>query len=121
MLVRDLSECKEFIAGDHTILRELLNANKEKLQLGYSLAHAILHPGKKSVPHKLKSSEVYYILQGKGIMHIGEERGEVKEGNAIYIPPNSIQYIENTSSEDLVFLAIVDPAWKQVDEEIIEK
>ena len=48
MLVRNLNECEEFIAGDGTLLRELLHPDKQPLDLGYSLAHAILPVGKVS-------------------------------------------------------------------------
>ena len=39
--------------------------------------------------HRLKTSEVYYILKGRGIMYIDDESAEVKKGQAVYIPPNS--------------------------------
>lgn len=119
MHIKDLKNCSEFIAGDGTFLRELLHPDKERLKLRYSLAHATLRPGKKSTPHKLKTSEVYFILKGKGIMHIENKTREVFPNQIIYIPPNSVQYIENNGTEELVFLCIVDPAWKREDEKII--
>jgi mannose-6-phosphate isomerase-like protein (cupin superfamily) len=119
MFIRDLQKCEEFIAGDNTILRELFNPLKDDMKLRYSLAHAIVKPGNASTKHKLKTSEVYYILQGTGTMYIDDESAEVKQGQAIYIPPEALQYIKNTGNEDLVFLAIVDPAWKLEDEEIL--
>ena len=119
MLVKDLNDCKEFLAGDKTILKELLHPGKEDLRLHYSLAHATLKKGEVSTPHRLKTSEVYYILNGEGIMHIDEETKRVYPGQVIYIPPNAKQYIENTGTLDLKFLCIVDPAWKKEDEEIL--
>src|SRR3989338_185072 len=119
MLIKDLKDCKEILAGDKTILRELLHPDKENIKLRYSLAHAIVKAGDKSTPHKLKTSEVYYILEGEGIMHINNESEKVKSAHVIYIPPESMQYIENTGKSDLKFLCIVDPAWKKEDEIII--
>ncbi len=46
MLVRNLNECEEFIAGDGTLLRELLHPDKQPLDLGYSLAPCDLTSGK---------------------------------------------------------------------------
>ena len=112
MLIRDLQQCEEFRAGDHTILRELLHPDKQPLELRYSLAHAVVKPGQSSRPHSLKASEVYYILEGEGRMHIGGETAPVRPGQAVYIPPNAVQWIENTGEGDLVFLCIVDPAWR---------
>lgn len=119
MFIKDLKDCQEFIAGDNTILRELLHPDKADLNLRYSLAHAVVKSGDTSQPHRLKTSEVYYILQGKAIMYIDDEQQEVRPGQAIYIPPLAKQYIQNTGDSDLVFLCIVDPAWRVEDEEVL--
>ena len=116
MFIRDLKDCEEFRAGDNSILRELLHPDKAEIAINYSLAHAIIKPGRTSLPHKLKTTEVYYILEGEGLMHINEEKQRVYPGHAIYIPPNSLQFIQNTGKKDLIFLCIVDPAWKKEDE-----
>ena len=116
MNIKDLKSLTEFIAGDNTRLKEILHPDKEKLSLRYSLAYATLQAGLKSKPHKLKTSEVYFILEGNGIMHIDNESKEVTENQTIYIPPNSVQFIENTGKEELKFLCIVE---KKEDEIII--
>lgn len=119
MFIKDLKDCREFIAGDETLLRELLHPDKEDLQICYSLAHAVVKKGKTSLPHTLKTSEVYYILEGDGIMYINNEQAEIHSGMAIYIPPHSKQHIKNTGNSDLKFLCIVDPAWRKEDEEVL--
>jgi mannose-6-phosphate isomerase-like protein (cupin superfamily) len=120
MFIKDLKKCEEIIAGDNTTLRELLNPLKEDIIIRYSLAHAKVKPGEITYAHRLKSSEVYYVLEGEGEMYIDSEKEKVSAGQAIYIPPNSIQRIRNTGISDLVFLCIVDPAWKPEDEELVE-
>lgn len=119
MFIKKLQDCNEFIAGDNSLLRELLHPDKVDLAIRYSLAHAVVKPGATSRPHRLKTSEVYYILEGEGIMHIDEESTGVSPGQAIYIPPHSMQYIQNTGKTGLKFLCIVDPAWRREDEEIL--
>jgi len=119
MIIRDLEICDEIIAGDQTILRELLHPGKARLQIRYSLAHALVKPGKSSLPHKLKTSEVYYVLEGKGIMFVDDESAEIRSGQVVYISPNSTQYIKNIGTSDLKFLCIVDPAWRAEDEEVL--
>ena len=119
MFIKDLKTCKEFIAGDNAILRELLHPDKAELKLRYSLAHAMLKPGETSYRHKLKASEVYYILEGEGLMHIDNESARVLPGQVVYIPPDAVQYIKNIGQVDLKFLCIVDPAWRKEDEEIM--
>jgi mannose-6-phosphate isomerase-like protein (cupin superfamily) len=119
MFIRDLSDCPLFIAGDGTHLRELLHPDKAALVLRYSLAHALVPPGEASQPHRLKTSEVYYLLSGEGLMHIDQEAAPVRAGQAVYIPPGATQWIENTGPDNLTFLCIVDPAWRAEDEEVV--
>jgi mannose-6-phosphate isomerase-like protein (cupin superfamily) len=116
MLIQSLDQCPEFIAGDATRLRELLHPDKQPLAIRYSLAHAIVLPGQTSKPHALQTAEVYYILSGMGEMHIDEEAKTVQPGDAIYIPPTACQFIRNLGTEPLVFICIVDPAWRVEDE-----
>ena len=84
------------------------------------MAHAVLPAGQTSLKHRLKSDEVYYIIEGRGKMHVDREVIEVGAGYAIDISPGSVQWLENTGVNDLVFLCIVDPAWKIEDEEILD-
>ena len=124
MLIKDIKNCDYFKAIDETILCELLHPDREDqdLKISFSVAHAILKPGKSSLPHKLKTSaEVYYIIEGKGLMHIEDESTDFHTGQAIYIPPNSKQYIKNTGNSDIKFLCIVYPPWQDEDEELCEK
>ena len=120
MFIKYLKDCREIIAGDGSILRELLNPEKTPLQIHYSLAHAKVGPGQKTKPHKLQSTEVYYIIAGHGLMHIDEKSLEVGPDCAVYIRPHSMQYIENTGDSVLKFLCIVDPAWRKEDEEVFD-
>ena len=122
MLIRRLQDREIFNALDNTIIREILNPKHESqpLVLSYSLAHATLKPKEKSLPHKFfEASEVYYILKGKGLMHIDDETAEVVPRDTIYIHPQAVQWIENTGSEDLEFLCIVNPAWQPDAEELV--
>jgi mannose-6-phosphate isomerase-like protein (cupin superfamily) len=116
MLIRKLLDCKEFIAGDNTLLREILHPDKQELDLRYSLAHAVVKPGLTTYLHSLKTSEIYYILEGEGEMAIDGEKSMLYVGDTVYIPPNAKQCITNTGSIDLKFICIVDPAWKSEDE-----
>jgi mannose-6-phosphate isomerase-like protein (cupin superfamily) len=120
MLVQNLNACAEFVAGDGTLLRELLHPDKQPLELRYSLAHATVPVGQTSVLHSLKTSEVYYILSGTGEMHIDDETQRVEPGDAVYIPPKAKQYIHNSGTEPLVFICIVDPAWRKEDETVYD-
>jgi len=53
------------------------------------------------------------------VMYIDNESKKVGSGQVVYIPPNSAQKIKNTGHQDLIFLCIVDPAWRKEDEKIV--
>jgi mannose-6-phosphate isomerase-like protein (cupin superfamily) len=113
MFVRSLHDCTPIVANDLTVLRELFHPEHDGLPVGYSLAHAIIRPGQRSIRHHLDGrSEVYYLISGRGRMHIDDEVREVRAGDALLIPAGAVQFLENTAGEDLVFLAIVEPAWQ---------
>ena len=119
MAIIHLSDCPEFTAGDNCLLRETLHPDKQDLSLRYSLARAVVPPGKTTARHRLSSSEVYYIIQGQGRMSINEEISDVGPNDTVYIPPLAVQSISNTGQGDLVFICIVDPAWQPEDEDIL--
>jgi len=119
MLIKKFKNCQEITAKDNSILRELLSGLNDKVDCRYSIAHAKVPVGKSCLPHAMKTTEVYYIIKGKGLMHINEETEEVGERDTIYIPPNAIQFIENTGDEDLEIICIVDPAWRAEDEVVV--
>ncbi|MFX1482456.1 MAG: cupin domain-containing protein [Promethearchaeota archaeon] len=122
MLVRKLDDLNQIVALDDTIVREMLNPKHETspLHLGYSLAHATLHPNKASLPHQFKTaSEVYFILKGEGTMHIDDEIENVGPGDTIYIPPRAVQFIVNSGEKNLEFLCIVYPEWEPDAEELV--
>ncbi|HEY6086032.1 MAG TPA: cupin domain-containing protein [Nitrospira sp.] len=115
-----LSERPEFLAGDHTQLREIFHPAKHGLKLGYSLAHGTLPPGRQSKWHVLRSSEVYYFLSGQGRFMIDDGEVFVEAGTTLYIPPGGRQSLENTGSKDIEFLCLVEPAWEAQDEQVLE-
>jgi len=119
MIIKSLKDTAGITAGDASFLKELLHPAKGPLDIGYSLAHAEVGPGERTLPHRLRSTEVYYVLEGRGLIHIGDERAEIGQGQAVYIPPGEIQFIENPGPRRLAFLCIVDPAWTAGDEEVL--
>lgn len=101
-------------------IRQIFHPHNTLSGIRYSLSHFTVSSGKKSKLHKMKTSEIYYILKGEGVLHVDDESISVSEDQAIYIPPHSKQHIENTGKTDLKFLCIVDPAWRQDDEVRLE-
>jgi len=115
-----LADRPEFLAGDHTLLRELLHPAKQPIALGYSLAHGTLAPSVRSKQHRLMSSEVYYIIAGRGRLTVDDSVIEVEAGSVVYVPPGGKQSLENSGSTAIEFLCLVEPAWRLEDEEVLE-
>lgn len=120
MLVKDIRKSDYARVIDGTTLCELLHPKNDGVELDFSMAHAVLKAGNSSLPHKISGSiEIYFILEGKGEMHINMEKNVVQAGQAIYIPSNARQWIKNTEKDDLKFLCIVSPSWSKDNEELL--
>ena len=119
MLVKNINAIPSFLAGDLTTIKEVLHPKNDEIKMSYSLAHATLAAGTASIPHILHGSEVYIILEGEGKVFIDDESKVLTVGDMVFIPPKAVQYIENIGSTDLKFICIVDPAWKEEEEEIL--
>ena len=120
MTVKKIQEIDSIDGGEGTKIRQIFHPHNTLNGIRYSISHSELKPGKKSKLHKLETSEVYYILQGEGVLQIGEDTFKISKDQAFYIAPHSKQCIENTGKDGLKFLCIVDPAWKEEDETILE-
>ena len=121
MDITRLDDCTEIIANDGCRLRELLHPDHGAPLVNYSLAWAWVDPGERTLRHTLReSTEVYVIVQGQGRMHIGDDVEDVREGDTIVIPAGSEQWIENTGSGALGFLALVNPPWREEDDVRLE-
>jgi len=116
MNIKDIKKIEVFSGQEGTKIKQIFSPENTSNVIRYSIAHCTINPGKISKPHVMKTSEIYYILEGTGIIHIDEEQREVKRNDAIFVPPNSRQFLENSGKVDLVALCIVDPAWRQEDE-----
>jgi len=106
--------------NEGTKIKQYFGAHHAQNETRFSLAECTIKPGKRSLRHKLRSSETYYILEGLGILRVNDESCNVKKDDSVIVPPMSEQSIENNGKENLRFLCIVDPAWKKEDEIVLE-
>ncbi len=77
-------------------------------KLGYRMV--ILPPGKTGWPfhyHRV-NEEMFFILEGKGVLRYGEKMYAVKPGDVIACPPGKDRphQLTNTSSEPMRYLAV---------------
>jgi len=120
MILKKLQDIDIVDGGEGSKIRQIFHPHNTLSGIRFSISHSLVKPYKKSTLHKMKTAEVNYILEGEGVLHVDDDVINIAKDQAIYIPPNSKQYIENTGKNDLKFLCIVDPAWRKEDEEILE-
>lgn len=105
-------ESKEYYSDERCHILELLNIPNLSNQ---SIARARVQPGITTAWHKLtNTSEVYYILEGKGQVEIGNDPARIITKNElVFIPPNIRQRIKNIGTDDLVFLCFCVPSFDE--------
>ena len=121
MLIKHAADCPEIVANDGCRLRELLHPKNDPVDLPFSLALARVEPGASSYAHFLAQDEVYYIIEGRGRVFIGEESAAVGPGDAVHIPAGKCQWIDNTGERPLLFAALVSPPWRAEDDTRLER
>jgi mannose-6-phosphate isomerase-like protein (cupin superfamily) len=118
--VRNIQDVESFTTKDGSEIRELL-AHRNSAIKHQSLAEARLPVGAATTPHYHPlTEEIYYVLQGRACMRIGEETRVVRPGDAIAIPPGQAHQITNTGTELLVFLCCCAPGYEHADTVLVE-
>ncbi len=87
-----------------------------------SIAQARVEVGVTTQWHRLKGTvERYVIISGKGVMEVGDlPPQEVTAGDVVIIPSMCRQRITNNGDEDLIFLALCTPGFRNEVYEFIE-
>ncbi len=119
VIVKRLDLVSSFIAGDKTLLKEVLHPKNDRMDADISLAFASILPGESSVPHALKQTEIYICTSGSGQLFIYDDVYSLEVGTSILVPPNANQWVKNTGDTNLDFYCIVSPAWSENDETIL--
>ncbi|QDA31175.1 cupin domain-containing protein [Thermococcus indicus] len=65
-----------------------------------------LKPGESLKRHTTPVDAFLYVLKGRGIVEVGDERAEVKKGTAVYLPKEVPHAVSNEGSLDMAFLVI---------------
>ncbi|MHB8897686.1 MAG: cupin domain-containing protein [Thermoguttaceae bacterium] len=115
MDVVNLNTVQPFITKDGSEIRELLACRNSCIR-NQSLAEARLSPGASTTGHRhLRTEEIYYLLEGSGLMQIEDERRPVAAGDAVAIPPGNFHQITNTGGSTLRFLCCCAPGYEHDD------
>ena len=110
MKVIHRKDTNPFITKDGSEIRELYHSKN------MSLAEATVKVGQITEHHYHKTSEeIYYILNGKGLMEIETEKREVSKDQVIIIPPKCKHRIKNIGGKPLRFLCHCSPSYSDED------
>lgn len=88
------------------VLNSKLEAKKIPLSFSTQMVNLILQPEGELPLHKTPVDVLFYVIKGKGILTIGDEKKEVEEGSVIESPANIDHGWENKSNEELSILVI---------------
>jgi mannose-6-phosphate isomerase-like protein (cupin superfamily) len=81
-----------------------------------SLAEAVVPAGFETLLHKHnRSEEIYHIIEGSGLMTIGEKQFEVMVGDTVCILPGEAHCIKNTGGIPLKILCCCSPPYSHED------
>lgn len=88
--MRNYAEAEPFTTKDGSTIRELLGLPTSALVRNQSLAEATLAPGQATDRHyHRQAEEIYYIVEGGGLMEVEGVEREVGVGDAVLIPPDA--------------------------------
>jgi mannose-6-phosphate isomerase-like protein (cupin superfamily) len=105
-----LSEQPWYEAEDRAVAREIASPRNSKLK-SMSIADIIIPAGVAVVPHHHVMEEVYYIVEGEGIMMVEDEEVLVKAGQSVIISPHQWHNIRNHTDQPLRLIVTCAPAW----------
>lgn len=73
--------------------------------MGFS--RVLIKPGTTNEMHVHEDQEqVYFVLQGEGVIQIGDEKADVKAGDSIFLPVNEPHGFVNNSDKLVILLMI---------------
>jgi mannose-6-phosphate isomerase-like protein (cupin superfamily) len=108
MIVRNMNDQEvlstTYIAHRGAVARMIMTSHF--LQSMEFLAYALLPSGNVLEEHVDEVEEIYFILKGGGLMKVGDEEKEVKDGDAIWIPAGDPHRLENTTKDMTIILVI---------------
>lgn len=117
---RNLENCEYTDRPGNIRIAQLLNPESQdrNLDLNYSVSHSKIEPGEGIESHSMKNPEVYYILEGEGLLYIDGIPVELSKDQIIYVPADSIQAIYNKGNTTLKLLIIDQPGWSEENLEV---
>lgn len=107
----NIEQQKWYTAEDRAQAREYISPRNSRAQK-LSIADIIIPAGVEVIEHRHIMEEVYYVVEGEGIMRVNGIEQVLKKGDAVVILPNERHNIKNMSATiDLRLIVTCTPAW----------
>lgn len=69
----------------------------------------VIPPGR-AAPHSHVYDEVVYVVEGRGMLHLGGDETPLHAGSCIHLPPRVLHSIENSGTESMRVLGVFHPS-----------
>jgi mannose-6-phosphate isomerase-like protein (cupin superfamily) len=113
--IRSLDAAEPFTTADGSTIRELLGLPTASVR-NQSLAEATLAPGQSTRRHyHLEAEEIYFVVEGRGVMELDGTTAPVAPGDAVLIPPGARHEIKASEDSPLRFLCCCAPPYRHED------
>jgi len=117
---RNIDKIKPYITKDKAEIRELFHPTNSAVK-NMSIAEARVKPGEITEYHfHRKSQEIYFILEGIGMMEMEGKDKEVRVNDCIFIPAGTKHRIKNIGKRTLRILCQSSPAYSHDDTVLTE-
>jgi mannose-6-phosphate isomerase-like protein (cupin superfamily) len=119
MIVADLSQIEGRTYPARRRTQNLVGGPSPIQFESFCMGYVTLEPKGGQVPwHNQDQEEIYFIVEGRGEMCLGEEKQEVQAGQAVKIPPGIFHQLSNTGDVPMKMIYVYGPAgdvahWKQ--------
>ena len=118
-MIRNRDNVEAYVTKDRSTIRELYHPDSSPVK-GVSVAEAEVAGGMETDAHvHRESQEIYYILEGAGIMRLGERVLKVKKGDAILILPGTMHNIKADQVTGIRLLCVCSPSYSHGDTELL--
>ncbi len=119
MKIADLTQIEGRVYPARRRTQNMVGGASPVQAAAFSMGYVTLEPNGGQVPwHNQEQEEVYFVLEGRGEMCLGEERQILQGGQAVYIPPGVFHQMTNLGDTPLRMLYCYGPAgdvahWRQ--------
>jgi mannose-6-phosphate isomerase-like protein (cupin superfamily) len=78
---------------------------------GLSITLVEMAPGGRQQLHAHPPEQMYYILEGSGVMRVDDEQAQVNPGDCVFIPSLARHGLENSGGVTLKYLSAASPSF----------